>query len=335
MRCLLSWHGYSPFVLRFRRWALWAWKMGAVAGLLFLITACSVAQLQVQVESPVRELAVSEEATILLAAGDIARCTLSAKPHYRDTADLADKLPGTLALLGDSVYLRGSHKEFADCFDPYWGRHKARIHPVPGNHEYKTPGAAGYYTYFGAAASPLDSDCTQNCKGYYSYDLGDWHIVALNSQRSMDIGSEQERWLRKDLETHPNVCTLAYWHHARYSSGLHGDDKHSMGVWRTLFEFGADVVLTGHDHHYERFAPQNAAGKVDEKRGIRQFVVGTGGTTLTRVKSQKANSEVYNDSVWGLLQLSLYPNHYSWKFVPIAGSTYEDSGSAPCVTLED
>jgi hypothetical protein len=163
--------------------------------------------------------------------------------------------------------------------------------------------------------------------------LGEWHIIALNSQLDMGAGSEQEQWLRADLAAHPSLCTLAYWHSPRFSSGGHGNDERSSDVWVVLYEAGVDVVLNGHDHNYERFAPQNPAGDLDVERGIREFVVGTGGAVLRDFDRIKANSEARNHQVWGVLQLSLYSDRYEWKFMPIAGQTYEESGSAPCVTV--
>ena len=271
-------------------------------------------------------------APALLAVGDIADCNL---PHDSDTAALVDRLPGLVAVVGDIAYPDGREEDFADCFDPVWGQHKARLRPVPGNHEYNIGGAAGYFGYFGAIASPREPNCRNDCKGYYSYDLGDWHIIALNSERDVDRGSAQEKWLRQDLAAHRNVCTLAYWHHPLFSSGPHGSDPLTRDLWLALLEVGVDVVISGHDHHYERFAPQNADGVVDWQLGIRQFVVGTGGAHLYESTKITANSQAFNSQEWGVLKLTLYPEHYEWEFVPVAGGTYEDRGSTPCVKLED
>jgi hypothetical protein len=243
-------------------------------------------------------------------------------------------LPGTIALLGDSVYEDGSHSDFANCYDLAWGRHKARTRPVPGNHEYVTPGAAGYFQYFGAAASPREPNCIIDCEGYYSYDLGDWHVVALNSELNMAIGSQQEQWLRHDLAANRSKCTLAYWHRPRFSSGAHSSDERSNDVWQVLYAYGVDVVLNGHDHHYERFAPQNPQGERDLQRGVRQFIVGTGGATLRQLDVHHPNSEASTHHIWGVLQLTLYKDRYVWEFRPIAGQTYVDRGSASCVQVE-
>ncbi|MFL5760314.1 MAG: metallophosphoesterase family protein, partial [Thermomicrobiales bacterium] len=205
---------------------------------------------------------------VLLAAGDIASCSSSGDEA---TANLLDGLKGTVATLGDNVYENGSVTDFANCYDPTWGRAKARTKPAPGNHDYNTPGAAGYFAYFGTAAGSPTT-------GYYSYDLGTWHVIVLNSNISMANGSAQENWLTSDLNAHPADCTLAYWHHPRYSSGAeHGSDPMSQAMWQDLYDAGAEIVLSGHDHDYERFAPMDASGAADQANGIREFVVGTGG----------------------------------------------------------
>lgn len=261
---------------------------------------------------------------ILLAAGDIGNCSTT---QDTDTGVLLDNLPGTIALLGDLAYTNGTATEFANCFDPVWGRHKARMKPSPGNHEYYTAGATGYYGYFGAAAGDPS-------KGYYSYDLGSWHIVVLNSNCTAvggcGAGSPQEQWLRQDLAANPRTCTLAYWHHPRFSSGSHGNNSIVQPLWQALDEAGADLVLTGHDHNYERWKPQDAAGNL-KTNGIVEFVVGTGGTSLRAFTStQPANSAVRNASTWGVLKLNLHASSYDWEFVPIAGQTWTDKGTALC-----
>jgi len=267
---------------------------------------------------------VAADDPVLLAAGDIAAC---GRPGSEQTAALLDRLPGTVLALGDNAYQAGTDAEFAQCYSPTWGRHRARTRPVPGNHEYDTPGAVGYFGYFGAAAAPPD-------KGYYSYDVGDWHIVALNSNCSQiggcQIGSPQERWLRADLAAHPTRCTLAYWHHPRFNSGKHGNDAEMQPIWQTLYDAGADVVLSGHEHSYERFAPQDAAGAADPERGIRQFTVGTGGASHHALGRPIANSELQNADAFGVLKLMLHPAGYDWEFVPVAGATFTDSGHTAC-----
>jgi len=201
-----------------------------------------------------------------------------------------------------------------------------------GNHDYHTVGASGYYTYFGAAASPLDTNCTSDCKGYYSYNLGAWHIIALNSEIDHAAGSVQEQWLRADLAGNQNMCTLAYWHKPRFSSGTsHGNNSSFQPFWQALYDYGADVVLNGHDHEYERFAPQSPTGQADPTRGIREFIVGTGGAGLYSFSTIQPNSEVRNNTTYGVLKLTLHATSYDWQFVPIAGQTFTDVGSGNCV----
>lgn len=230
--------------------------------------------------------------------------------------------------LGDNAYQSGAIEEFADCYEPSWGRHKARTRPAAGNHEYYTPGAAGYYDYFGAAAG-------EPGKGYYSYDLGTWRAVVINSNcydvGGCHAGSPQEQWLRADLAAHRRPCTLAYWHYPRFSSGMwHGSFSLMQPIWQALYDAGAEVVLSGHEHNYERFAPQDADGAADPARGIRQFVVGTGGKELYPLGPGIPNSEVRNDQSFGVLKLILRAGAYDWEFLPVAGQTSRDSGSAPC-----
>ncbi len=267
---------------------------------------------------------VGEAAPTLVAAGDIATCEDDADEA---TALLLDQITGTVATLGDHVYDDGTPREFADCYDPTWGRHKARTRPAPGNHDYETRGARGYFGYFGEAAG-------HPRRGYYSYDLGAWHVVALNSNCDATddcaAGSDQERWLRADLAAHPAACTLAYWHHPRFSSGEHGNAEAMEPIWLALYEAEADVVLSGHDHLYERFAPQNPRGEADPDRGIAEFVVGTGGKDLYGFERAQPNSEVRNNDTFGVLKLTLHPSGYDWEFVPVAGGTFHDAGSRRC-----
>jgi len=265
---------------------------------------------------------------VIIGAGDIASCT-SQKDEA--TARLLDKLPGTVITLGDNAYPHGTLAQMKDCYGPTWGRHRGRTRPVPGNHEYHTAGAAGFYSYFGEVASPTQADCMKNCKGYYSYNLGAWHIIALNSGIDHSAGSAQERWLRADLARNSRACTLAYWHHPRFSSGEHGNQVESAALWKALYAYGADVVLNGHDHMYERFAPQNPSGKADSAHGIRQFIVGTGGASLYPYSSVKPNSQVRNNKTWGVLRLTLHSTSYSWYFFPISGQSFTDSGTSRCV----
>lgn len=260
----------------------------------------------------------------LLAAGDIASC---GSDGDEATAALIARIPGTVAALGDLAYERGSDEEFARCYAPTWGKFRARTRPAPGNHDYKTDGGAGYHRYFGSRAGPVGL-------GWYHYRLGGWLIVVLNSNCD-DVGgctaeSPQGRWLRETLAANKTRCTLAYWHHARFSSGQHGDDDEMEPFWQALYKSGADVVLSGHDHIYERFAPQTPNGRPDSARGIRQFVVGTGGKNHYKIRNPAATSIVRNNDTFGILRLTLYPARYEFRFVPVAGGTFTDLGRATC-----
>ena len=257
---------------------------------------------------------------VLVGAGDIANCDTTTDS---DTAALLDAIDGTVFAAGDNAYLTGSAADYANCYEPTWGRHKSRTRPAPGNHEYLSADAAPYYAYFGAHAGPSGV-------GYYSYDLGAWHIVSLNSNIAANAGSVQEQWLRADLAANRTQCTLAYWHHPLFSSGIHGNDLQMRDIYQALYDFGADVVVTGHDHDYEQFHRQNADGVLDAN-GIREFVVGTGGTTLRPFGVIHPNSAVRDSSAQGVLKLTLRPTSYDWNFIPIAGGVFTDSGSRPCI----
>ncbi len=256
---------------------------------------------------------------VLVGAGDIADGSAASEA----TARLLDTIAGTVFTTGDNAYPDGTDADFAQRYQPTWGRHKARTRPCPGNHDYHTSGAAAYFRYFGASAGPPNL-------GYYSYDIGDWHIIALNSNIGMNAGSPQEAWLRADLATNNKDCILAYWHHPRFSSGDHGSSKAPEPLWQALYEAGAEIIVVGHDHNYQRFAPQTATGQADPARGIRQFVAGTGGAGLYDFPAPIANTETYNVDTHGVLKLTLGPGSYSWEFIPIPGKTYTDSGSGTC-----
>jgi uncharacterized protein YjdB len=257
---------------------------------------------------------------VFVGAGDISDC---GNNNDEATAKLLDNIQGTVFTLGDNVYSSGTTLQFTQCYDPTWGRHKARTRPAPGNHDYNTSGATGYYGYFGSLAGPSG-------QGYYSYDLGEWHIISLNSNISMSAGSAQEQWLRADLAASTKTCTLAYWHHPRFSSGTHGSSTSPRPLWQALYDYNADLVLVGHDHNYQRFAPQTPAGVADPVRGIRQFVAGTGGASHYVFTTPIANTEAYNTDTFGVLKLTLNAGSYTWEFVPVAGKTYRDSGSGSC-----
>ncbi|MFC4586675.1 CBM96 family carbohydrate-binding protein [Sphaerisporangium corydalis] len=260
---------------------------------------------------------------VLVGAGDIA----SSASGDTATANLLDGIPGTVFTAGDDAYPNGSASNFSSYYAPTWGRHKARTRPVPGNHEYVTSGASAYYAYFGSAAG-------DPAKGYYSYDLGNWHVVALNSNCSevaCSAGSTQERWLRSDLVASTKPCTFAYWHHPRFTSGAnHAPDTTVAPLVQALYDNNADVIVTGHNHQYERFAPLNPGGQLDNTRGIRHFVIGTGGADLYSFGTILANSEVRNNSTFGVVKFTLHPNSYTWQFVPQAGKTFTDTGTTTC-----
>ena len=265
---------------------------------------------------------------VLVGAGDIASCDDLAGAEA--TAKLIDKIPGTVFAVGDLAYPDGSDEQFANCYGPTWGRFKERTRPAPGNHEYhKGGGASAYARYFGAAAGDPD-------KGYYSYDLGAWHIVVLNSECA-EIGgcgpqSLQTQWLKQDLLRHVDGCKLALFHKPLFSSGgKHGNDPEVKPLWDALYAVGADVVINGHDHDYERFAPQDPSGHRDQNRGIREFVVGSGGKNSHRkMGTPEANSEASNDDTFGVLKLTLHASSYDWEFVPEAGKSFKDAGTGPC-----
>jgi len=264
---------------------------------------------------------------VLVGAGDIASCSSTGDS---ETATLLALIDGTVATFGDNAYENGTTSEFTNCYEPTWGPYKDRTKPSPGNHDYNTSGATGYYGYFGAAAGDPS-------KGYYSYDLGAWHIISLNSNCYISglgcgAGSPQEQWLRADLATHPVACTLAYWHHPRFSSGQHGNDTRTLPLWQALYDYGADIVISGHDHDYERFALQDPAGSAAPGRGIREFVAGTGGRSHYAIGSVIANSEVQNGDTYGVLKLSLHATSYDWQFIHVFGATFTDSGSGTCVS---
>lgn len=241
------------------------------------------------------------------------------------TAELVrDMQPDVIAALGDLQYERGAASSFALMWSETWGRLDRKMRPAVGNHEYGTPGASGYWDHFGSRAGPEGM-------GWYSYRVGSWNVIALNSNCSVvgcDEGSEQLRWLRANLAAHPARCTLAYWHHARYTSGLHGADATVDPLWKVLDEAGADIVLSGHDHHYERFAPQ-AAGGVADPDGIRQFVVGTGGRSLYPMIGRSPSSEAGTSRSFGVLKLTLRERGYEWRFVATKGK-FTDTGTAVC-----
>jgi hypothetical protein len=295
----------------------------AVAALLVLVLSDSGSSAQAQTTS-----------AVLVGAGDISSCDSTGDTA---TAKLLGSISGTVLSLGDNAYKEGSLSQFNNCYGPTWGLYKARTKPAIGNHEYRTPGASGYYDYFGAAAG-------ERGKGYYSYNRGAWHIIALDSecrywatgfidgpsQCSTQKQADMIAWLKADLAANPTACTLAYFHHPRFSSGYGGNSLETQPIWDALYAARADVVLSGHDHIYERFARQNPSGALDTSRGIRQFTVGTGGVEHGGIGTIKANSQVRNTTTYGVLKLTLNATSYSWNFVPVAGKTFRDSGTTSC-----
>ena len=217
----------------------------------------------------------------LVGAGDIAVCNgqPAADSAAAITAGLLANFPdAAIFTAGDSSNEQATLTQYVECFGPTWGTYKARIHPAPGNHDYVQPFAEGYFQYFGAAAG-------DPAKGYYSFDLGAWHVLVVNSNcldaGGCEAGSPQYKWVKQDLAAHPTLCSLAIWHAPMFTSGLHGNDLEMLAIWKALYNAGAELVISGHDHHYERFAPQNPLGELDPDYGMRQFVVGTGGVDPT------------------------------------------------------
>jgi acid phosphatase type 7 len=288
-----------------------------------------------------RAVTASTAATaVVAAAGDIA-CDPS-DPNYhggsgtstacrmRYTSDiLVNGGFDAVLALGDEQYDSGSLSDFNTSYDPTWGRVKSITYPVLGNHEYGQSGASGYFDYFGNRAGDPG-------QGYYSFDLAAWHIIAINSNCDRISGgcgtdSPQERWLEADLAAHSNACTLAMWHHGRFSSGHEGDNTIMQAMWKDLVDADAEILLSGHSHDYERFAPQDANGNLDTSNGVRQFIVGTGGAFFTGLgTSFDDNSQAHQNDTYGILKLTLRPGAYDWQFVPEAGKSYTDSGTTAC-----
>jgi hypothetical protein len=271
---------------------------------------------------------------VIYAAGDIAcepgSATTSTKCRAMATSDIIVNGGAWKALaLGDLQYNSASLSNLRNSYDKSWGRFKSITTPVLGNHEST---GSGYFDYF-YGSGVNNGPYGQRGKGYYSYNLGSWHVIALNSNCSRvpcKVGSAQEQWLRSDLAANPRSCTLAFWHHPRFSSGHDGDGTFMKDLWKALYNAKADLVLVGHSHNYERFAPMDANGKLDRTNGIREFVVGTGGAFFTGISSAKPNSEVRQNSTYGVLKLTLHPTAYDFKFVPEAGKTFTDAGSGAC-----
>lgn len=270
--------------------------------------------------APTGATAEANQPAIILAAGDIAGCA----DFYQDevTAEMLADMPGTILPLGDVVYQNGTRWQFRNCYDPSWGRLLSRSRPAPGNHEYRTDEAGPYYEYFGERAGPAG-------KGYYTYTLGAWRIYSLNSERRIP---EQTTWLRNELRANPSKCVLAYWHKPLYTSGPVAATPAVRPLWNELWKARAEVVLNGHQHSYERFDPQDADSNY-KAQGVRAFVVGTGGAQLEPPPSaaRAKNSKLHYLKGWGVLEMKLEADKYSWRFVPVSGSPPADSGSATCI----
>ena len=296
---------------------------------------------------------------VFIGAGDIGECPLSngkykpkntkAEATAKAVADLlpADPAMGVVFIAGDNAYGKGTAKQYAECYDPTWGRFKDRTRPVPGNHEFirdnrpeSTWFGKDYFDYFG------EERAGKRFEGYYSYQLGAWHIIALNSELQKKFMEKQLKWLSEDLSKNKQPCALAYWHRPVFSSGEHGAGHTPPGIertmqaaWRILDENGVDIVVNGHDHNYERFHPQDANGNPNPN-GIVEFVVGTGGVGLRETEippGKRRNSAAFNKVTWGVLKLTLHPSSYDYEFVPVATKTSaapfrDDSpASVPCV----
>jgi hypothetical protein len=284
-------------------------------------------------------VATASSAVVVAAAGDVA-CDPSDSNYHDGTGTstacrqlytsnlLVNGDFDAVLALGDLQYNSGSLSDFNEVYDPTWGRVQSITYPIVGNHEYGQSNASGYFQYFGSRAGPAG-------KGYYSFDLGSWHIVAINSECDQvggcGTGSPQETWLRNDLAAHPAQCTIAMWHKGRYSSGHDGDNTFMQPMWADLYNAGVEILLSGHSHDYERFAPQDASGHLDNTNGVRQFIVGTGGAFFTGLgNSFDANSQAHQNTSYGVLQLTLRSGAYDWRFLPEAGKTYTDSGTTSC-----
>ena len=283
---------------------------------LALAGACAIACGN-DISGPTPPLPPSGGSHVLVGAGDIGVC---GSAGAEGTAALLDGIGGTVFTSGDNAYPQGSAADFRNCYDPTWGRHKARTRPAPGNHDYEAPGAAPYFAYFGPNAGPPGL-------GYYSFELGPWHVVSLNSNVPAGQGSPQYQWLAADLAERDARCVAAIWHHPLFSSAQNGPSPVMRDVWRLLQAARADIAVVGHEHAYERFAPLDDGGRPTTS-GIRQFIVGTGGAPLYPFITVAPGSEV-RISTWGVLKLTLNPDAYAWEFIVLGGSV-RDSGSGSC-----
>ena len=284
------------------------------------------------------DVAPAAGSQVMVGVGDIASCTQKlglATAMVVDSvikSDSVANVPTSVFTLGDNVYSSGTAEQFKDCFTPAWGNPKLRlmenIHPTPGNHDYGTAQAAPYYKYFGKAAG-VDGT------GNYSYDVGKWHVIAMNSETvsggefSDADRAAQMKWLEKDLKDHDAACTIAYWHNPRFSSGWHGSDTRFTPIWQLLYDHNVDLVVKGHDHDYERFRPMNPAGVLDTAKGITEIVAGTGGEDLRGFNQLHPNSAYQIEGRAGVLKLTLGENEWHSEFVEAGGRVW-DKSSGKC-----
>ena len=312
--------------------------LAAVAGAVTAAVSCGGGSAPTPLPSP-QVVASAEPPRLptIAAAGDIVCAPGSKDPcrHLETLAVVESLAPDLVLPLGDNQYESGSENEYAAAYNLSWGRLRANSRPVPGNHEYQDDfNAKGYFDFFNGRGA-LTGIAGERGKGYYSYNFGDWHFIALNSNcahlnGACRVNSLQERWLREDLQANRRPCTLAYAHHPRFSSGINGSADYLGPLWQALYEYGVDVYLAGHDHHYERFAPQRPDAVSDPEHGIRQFVVGTGGRSITPFRTILANSELQDTSSFGVLSMRLGPTGYQWKYLATPGMPLADSGTGTC-----
>lgn len=263
----------------------------------------------------------NDSVPVLIGAGDIADCKSDGAAR---TSQLLDSVRGTIFIAGDVAYqTKRNPRPFLTCFDPAWGRHRARIRPALGNHDYADDNASAYFQYFGNRAGPRPG-------GYYSYELGSWHVIALNSNIAIGDSSAQAQWLRADLDASTGRCAIAYMHHPRFSSGPHSERAALIPLWRILARRGVSVAIAGHDHIYERFVSLDANGDADSANGVRQFVVGTGGAHRYAVEELLPGSEVHSTDSFGLLKLTLLPDRYRWEFIAVDANGLHDTGESTC-----
>ncbi len=285
---------------------------------LFLLVYCLRSRVMAQTQD-----------VVLVGAADIGGCGPT-PGHSGATAALRDSIPGTVFVAGDLAYPNGAETEFTRCYDATWGRHRSRTTPIVGVHDFIAPNAQGYFNYFGTIAGDPN-------RGYYSYNYGAWHVVIINDICSSSSGvngctatSPEGQWLQSDLAANPTTCTVAIWHQPLYTSTSSAVTTAMKPFWQILYNAAADLVINGHAHNYERFAPQDPSGNLDVTKGLREFVVGTGGESLQAFTATAPNSEVRNSSTYGVLKLTLHATSYDWQYLPVAGQTFTDSGSQAC-----